>query len=53
MNDNNNIKKTKEIQDKIAAYVEKSNDNIKNDLKYFFDENNSYQVKIYSNIKYL
>ena len=51
VNDNNNIKKTKEIQDKIVEYVEKSNDNIKNYLKYFFDEKNSYQIKIYSNLK--
>jgi len=51
VNDNNNIKKTKEIQDKIVAYVENSNNNIKNNLKYFFTEKNSYQEKIYSNLK--
>ena len=53
VNDNNNIKKTKEIQDKIMAYVEKSNNNIKNNLKFFFTEKNSYQEKIYSNLKIL
>jgi len=47
-NDDNNVIKTKEIQDKIMNLVQESNNNVKEDLKYFFDLKKSSLEKIYN-----
>ena len=45
-NDTNNVLKTREIQDKIIKFAQDSNNNVKEDLKFFFELKKSSQEKI-------
>ena len=48
INDNNNIKITKDIQDKLINYINDSNNNIKENLQYFSNEKILNQEKIFT-----
>ena len=48
INDNNNIKITKDIQDKLINYINDSNKNIKENLQYFSNEKILNQEKIFT-----
>ena len=46
-NDTNNVLKTREIQDTIIKFAQDSNNNVKADLKYFFELKKKSQENIY------
>ena len=47
LKDTNNVLKTREIQDKIIKFAQDSNNNVKADLKYFFELKKKSQEYIY------